>query len=152
MSMDPEEQYDKIYRYCWFHLHQRELAEDITQETFLRFYAQTSYRESGKAIRYLYTIARNLCIDAYRAPSAEPLSESLEQPDPSDETLTRIGIQRALSQLTQEEQELLLLRYVNELSVSDLCDLLGVSRFAVYRKTRQALKKLRNILGEEDFS
>lgn len=37
MSMDLEEQYDKIYRYCYFKVHQRETAEDITQETFLRF-------------------------------------------------------------------------------------------------------------------
>lgn len=36
--MDIEEQYDKIYRYCYFKLHDMQLAQDITQETFLRFY------------------------------------------------------------------------------------------------------------------
>ncbi len=36
--MDLEEQYDKIYRYCYFKVRRRETAEDITQETFLRFF------------------------------------------------------------------------------------------------------------------
>ncbi len=38
--MDIEEQYDKIYRYCYFELYDKLLAQDITQETFLRFYRQ----------------------------------------------------------------------------------------------------------------
>ncbi len=37
MSVDIEEQYDKIYRYCYFRLRSRQTAEDITQETFLRY-------------------------------------------------------------------------------------------------------------------
>ncbi|MDE5589874.1 MAG: RNA polymerase subunit sigma-24, partial [Acetatifactor sp.] len=53
--MDLDEQYDKIYRYCFFRLRQRETAEDITQETFLRFFESTTYRNTGQALRYLYT-------------------------------------------------------------------------------------------------
>ena len=45
MSMDKrreiEEQYDKIYRYCYFKLQKREIAEDITQETFTRLFLQS---------------------------------------------------------------------------------------------------------------
>ena len=45
MSMDKrreiEEQYDKIYRYCYFKLQKREIAEDITQETFARLFLQS---------------------------------------------------------------------------------------------------------------
>ena len=61
-----EKQYDRIYRYCYFKLRQREAAEDITQETFLRFLESETYQNEGKALQYFYTVARNLCIDEYR--------------------------------------------------------------------------------------
>lgn len=64
--MDIEEQYDKIYRYCYFRLHDRQLAQDLTQETFLRFYRQDLGLDNGKELPYLYTVARNLCIDEFR--------------------------------------------------------------------------------------
>ncbi len=38
MTVDVETQYDKIYRYCYFRLHNRETAEDLTQEAFLRYF------------------------------------------------------------------------------------------------------------------
>ncbi len=64
--MDLKEQYDKIYRYCYFKLRHQQKAEDITQETFLRFLESATYREQGKRLQYLYTIARNLCMDEFR--------------------------------------------------------------------------------------
>lgn len=152
--MDLEEQYDKIYRYCYFRLHHQQTAEDITQETFLRFLESRSYCDRGKKIRYLYTIARNLCMDAYRGKTTEPLPE--EEPDQTgerqeEEVLNRIVMRSALAQLEEEEQELLLLRYVQELSVSDICGILEISRFSIYRRTQKALKRLRDLLGREGF-
>ena len=47
--LDLQEQYDKIYRYCYFKLYDRNLAEDITQETFLKYYEHYSFNnESAK--------------------------------------------------------------------------------------------------------
>ena len=60
--MEIEEQYDKIFRFCYYRVHNREMAEDLTQETFLRF-MNSHYEERGEGIRYLYVIARNLCIE-----------------------------------------------------------------------------------------
>lgn len=54
--------------------------------------------------------------------------------------------------LPEDEQELLLLRYVNELTVSELSEITGLSRFAVYRKTKTALEHLKKRLRKEDFS
>ena len=76
MSFDIEEQYDKIYRYCYFKLHNRELAEDVTQETFLRYLEHYNCITTVSALKYLYTIARNLCVDEYRKPRTEPVDES----------------------------------------------------------------------------
>lgn len=64
--MDIEEQYNKIYRYCYMKTRDHHTSEDLTQETFLRFLENHSYREIGKQMAYLYVIARNLCNDYYR--------------------------------------------------------------------------------------
>lgn len=58
------------------------------------------------------------------------------------------AVKRALMQLEQVEQEILLLRYVNEVPVSDICNILHISRFALYRKTKKAVEHFKNILGE----
>lgn len=153
--MDLEEQYEKIYRYCYFRLRHQQMAEDITQETFLRFLESGNYCERGKKMRYLYTIARNLCIDECRGKKAEPLSDEIPaeptEEAPEDQMLTGIAVKAALSELEEEEQELLLLRYVNELSIAEICGILKLSRFAVYRKIQKALKRLRNLLDKADF-
>ncbi len=64
--MDLEQQYDKLLKYCYAKTKNRELAEDIVQETFLRFWQVKSYRNMGKEMAYLITIARNLCLDAFK--------------------------------------------------------------------------------------
>ena len=57
MGLDIDQHYEKIYKYCYFRLHSRDLAEDITQETFLRFFTSDTYRDTGQALQYLYTVA-----------------------------------------------------------------------------------------------
>ena len=64
--MNLEEYYDDIYRYCFFRIQDRSLAEDLTQETFLKFLETSNYQDRGKPLAFLYTIARNLCIDHIR--------------------------------------------------------------------------------------
>lgn len=156
MSMDKiidfEEEYNKIYRYCYFKVHRRELAEDITQETFLRFLESGNYRNTGKAMRYLYTIAHNLCVDEYRKQKTEILDEKAADDYAEDNMITRISVRMALTQLDETDRELLLLRYVNEVPVSVICKLYGISRFAVYRRISQAVKNLKGKLGREDFT
>ena len=152
MSVNVEEQYDKIYRYCYFKLHSREMAEDVTQETFLRYYENYRLHTAEQTIRCLYTIARNLCIDTYRKKQPEPLDESLVQEDLNeDRLLTALLVKSALSELESNEQELLLLRYANDVSVSSIGQILGISRFAVRRRLIAATKKLQDILGKENL-
>lgn len=151
MSMDLEEQYDKIYRYCYFKVHSRETAEDITQETFLRFFESRNYEDSGKPLHYLYTVARNLCIDEYRRKKEDALENEIPENDLEDHMLTKITLKTALSQLNEMDRELLLLRYVNEVPVSEISKIYNISRFAAYRKILHAVKSLKSKLREEDF-
>ena len=145
--LDLSDQYDKIYRYCFFRLRDPDLAEDLTQETFLRFYRQIS------ALAYLYTIARNLCLDAVRrARPAAPLRETDPAPDPFAGAEQRIALRQAIEKLPADWQELLLLRYANDLPVGQIAALTGLSRFAVHRRIRSALAALRTMLQKEDFA
>lgn len=157
MAIEIRDQYEKIYRYCYYKVKNAALAEDLTQETFLRFFSQTSYSESGKQLPYLYTIARNLCTDTFRlrtsAGEKELPEESFEDASQYrmiEQTELTLVIRQALKSLPEEEQELLLLRYANELTVNELSEITGSSRFTVYRKTKTALEHLKKRLREED--
>ena len=154
MSMDMEEQYDRLYRYCYFKVRQRETAEDITQEAFLRFLESSHYVNTGKAMQYLYTIARHLCVDESRRRRTDVLDEEAadEGACTEDRLLTGISVRAALAKLEETDRELLLLRYVNEVPVSVIAGLIGISRFAAYRRISQAAKRLREQLGKEDIS
>lgn len=146
MSMDEKTLYDKIYRYCYYRLGQAELAEDITQEAFLRLWEDRGYQEQGKMLQYLYTTARHLCIDEYRRCKAQPLTEEMEgqlAAEPGPEPELRLGLRQAFQTLPEEEREMLALRYGSEIPVGDLARMLGISRFALRRRITAALEKLR---------
>lgn len=149
--MELEEQYDKIYRYCYFKTHSRETAEDITQEAFLRFLESRSYTDRGSALQYLYTIARNLCTDEYRRAKPCLLDEESLGSYSDAEMLMRSSLKDALDKMDEEDRELMLLRYVNELPVKVIAGLYGISRFALHRRLSKAVKDLKDKLGEEDM-
>lgn len=154
MPMDLEEQYDKIYRYCYFKVHHFQIAEDITQETFLRFFSRHLSLDSSRELPYLYTIARNLCIEEYRKKSREIVSEIDEQAsyDPTKNWIDNTVLKCIISKLPKDEQELLLLRYANEVPIAIICKITGLSRFAIYRKTSRVLKYLKTELRKGGFS
>ena len=152
--MDIEEQYDKIYRYCYFKLYDKQLAQDITQETFLRFYRQGLTLDNDKELPYLYTIAKNLCIDHFRKRTVESLEEITEEviDDPTEDLISNLTLRMTISKLPGDERELIFLRYVNEISIATICKITGLSRFAVYRRLSKSLKWLKEELKKEGFS
>ena len=142
MSMELEEQYDHIYRYCYFRLRDAGKAEDITQETFLRYLESDSYRDTGRPLAFLYTVARNLCIDYIRRKKIEYQPAEIPGENKEDSMLDAIMLRQALHDLDSEERELILLRYVNEVPVADMAKIYGKSRYALYRETKKILQKL----------
>jgi RNA polymerase sigma-70 factor (ECF subfamily) len=123
----------------------------LTQETFLRFFSQNNYISRGKPLAYLYTIARNLCIDSFRKTGSQPPKEIFAEDSAFDALETSIAVKEAVSVLPDDLQEILLLRYSSELSMSEICGITGLSRFAVRRKINGAIKQLKPILRKEDF-
>lgn len=144
MAIDLEDQYDKIYRYCYYRLRDRERAEDVTQETFLRWFASDTYRDRNQLLQYLYTVAGHLCVDEYRRPVSLPLSEDV--PDRETDSLLSIALRAELDRLPQPDRELVLLRCVNEVPMAVLSRLYGQSRFALRRRLNGILKTLREAL------
>lgn len=100
MGLDIDQHYNKIYKYCYFRLQNRDLAEDMTQETFLRFFASESYRDTGQALQYLYTVARNLCIDEHRRPQSEELQDNLSL-DNEDDIVANLDLRSAMKKLSE---------------------------------------------------
>ena len=144
VAIDLEDQYDKIYRYCYYRLGDRERAEDVTQETFLRWLTSDTYRDRNQLLHYLYTVARNLCADESRRPSPLPLPEDV--PDREADPLLSIALRAELDRLPPEDRELMLLRCVNGEPMGVLSKLYGQSRFALRRRLNGILKTLRDAL------
>ena len=151
VALDIEEQYDKLYRYCYFKLHHAQTAEDITQESFLRYWERYHPMPTSLAIKHLYIIAKNLCIDEYRKQKNLPLDETIPDAPQEETLLTQIAVQKALSALSSEDQELVFLRYVNEEPIGTIGKILGISRFAVYRKLKSASNRFQIALNKEGF-
>ena len=146
-----KEQYDKILRFCFYRVHNADIAEDLTQETFLRFLERPNYRSKGIDLRLLYTIAGNLCTDYFRRKQTAELTDDIpDSRDQEEEILTNTMLASAMKTLPSEDCEIILLRYVNEVPVKVLCSLYGVSRATMARRIRKILDSLRkNIVGEE---
>ncbi len=151
MSVNLHTEYNRIYKYCYFRVKNKEIAEDLTQETFLKYFSQNAYIHRGKPLAYLYTIAKNLCIDYYRQKKTELLDETQLSIDEENTVLTNLIVRQAVEDLPLELSEIILLRFGSELRINEISNVLGISRFAVYRKINVALNKLRKTLREEDF-
>ena len=149
MNFDINMQYDRLYRYCYYHTHNRILAQDIVQEAFTRYMERYGSPNEKNAVPYLYVIARNLCIDHYRRQGMQAEKNVQEKTYEQEQTIgltesedntliTKLSVQRAL-----------LLISVNEVSAREAGMILGISRFAVYRRLRLAQKHFRTELGKE---
>lgn len=153
--LDLNEHYEKIYTFCYFRVKNKQVAEDLTQETFLKYF-ENDYIEKGKKLAFLYTIARNLCIDYYRKNKYTQNTEDIDDlkdilVSKSVDIETVLTVKSAVETLTIEEQEIVLLRFTNELAIGEIANYLKISRFSLYRKIKTIMKKLNQELNKEDF-
>ncbi len=150
MALDINEHYDKIYRFCYLRVSNRETAEDLTQETFLRYLEHPQYHNIDKTLQLLYTIARNLCSDEFRRRKFEELPEdTLADENIEDIVLTNFSLKEALDKLSDEDREIILLRYVNEVPLNVIAGIYSVSRFALNRRIKKILGYLQDYIGKE---
>ena len=100
LSIEIKELYDKIYRYCYFKTNDSYVAEDLTQEAFLKFFSQNSYIDKGKTLAYLYTIANHLCIAYYKKVKLQPFDEEIQGDELFENINTKITVKNAVKSST----------------------------------------------------
>ena len=147
-----------IYRYiyvrCGFH---KEVAEDITQETFIKAWNNRDKYDSEKASlkTWLFRIARNLMIDYFRKNKYQTieLDESLIA---GDEFISKIEISddykkviNSMERLKQKERDLLVLRYVDELEIEEIAQIIKKNNVATKVAIHRALNKLKVEVNEK---
>lgn len=145
--------YKDILSYCNYHCADKGYAEDLTQETFIRFFTKLSlYHHKGKIKSYLYTIANHLCIDHMKKlkeipTRQEELAEKIEMGEQKkDMVLNRIRIEAALGKLPDELKEVIVLYYFDELKITEIAETLSVTVPLIKYRLRQAKIQLKRIL------
>ncbi|WP_376791566.1 sigma-70 family RNA polymerase sigma factor [Thermoflexus sp.] len=154
-----ERYYLFIYRYLRIRVDDQDVAEDLAAEVFVRMIEHLPrYRVQGRPfLAWLYTIARNLVMDYYRArPHAPvPLPADPERKPGMGDELEKIEaraqwecVRRALQALTPEQQEVLLHRFLEGRSVEETARLMGKQPNAIKALQHRALASLRRRMEE----
>jgi RNA polymerase sigma-70 factor (ECF subfamily) len=152
---------DKIYRFIFLKVNSPEVAEDLTSETFLRGWLAYKTQNSKLKIQnppaFLYQIARNLVIDYYREKDkAQLVSADHRIVDPRIDLEEKANlnseleeVRRALANLKDEYQDVIIYRYLDELSVPEIAKIMGKSEGTIRVLLHRALAALRNELHTE---
>ena len=155
-----EEYFDKIARYAYLRIGDRAEAEDLAGEVFLRaLESLKSYRERGVPMEaWLFRIAHNLVVDHLRKKAKRKtvtiddveLEGGINPAMIAERNIELERVKKAMEQLTQEQREVLGLRFFGGLSSREVSRVLNKSDGAVREKQRAAIEKLRNLLSADD--
>jgi RNA polymerase sigma-70 factor, ECF subfamily len=136
----------------------RQRAEDIVQETLLRAWLHPEAIADRPARPWLFAVARNLAVDAYRARKARPHEvgegplELLPSPDDAERALESWAVADALRSLRLEHRSVLLETYYYGKSVAEAAASLGIPAGTVKSRTFYALRALRLELEERGLA
>lgn len=154
-----DEQVWRVYGFFAYRLRSRADAEDLTQATFERaLKAWRGYDESRASVAtWLIVIARNLLVDhlrtAGRAPRPTPVEEAELEAIAAAPDRHQLGldpsIERALSELTSRERELIALRFGGDLTGPEIAELTGLSLANVQQILSRSLRRMRASLDGE---
>jgi RNA polymerase sigma-70 factor (ECF subfamily) len=149
-----------VYRFLYYRTRSQTLAEDLTSETFFRaLRSMSSFRWQGKDFgAWLMTIARNLTTDHYKS-SKTRLETATEDMSPHDSatdgpevavlaSLTNEALLTALKSLPNEQQECLVMRFLQGLSIAETAEVLGRSEGAIKQLQLRAVRNLAKLLPE----
>ncbi|WAH38074.1 RNA polymerase sigma factor [Alicyclobacillus dauci] len=141
---------DDIYRFALHTVGNHADAKDIVQEVFLRSYqAWGKFRHDSSPKTWLFHIARNYMKDYFRRKAVR--DEYIRKQDQSslftlDGIEERLDLQMAISLLPFDDRQVIILRFIEDLSVADTAQVLDWSEAKVRTKQHRSLKRLRGIL------
>lgn len=141
--------YRSIYQYCFLHIRDQRIAEDMAQETFVRFFESLGmYTAYGKTRSYLYRIAGNIIKDYYKKRKEVPVDIIPEIPgnDMADVEI-RLDVEQAVDHLPEELRETAILFFFQELKQREIADLLDIKLSLVKYRVGRAKKLLSESLG-----
>ena len=153
--------FDRIYRYAYYKTGHVTTAEDLTEKTFLKAWeAMGRYeQQSCGFLGWLYHIARNVVTDHYRTQKdtvsleALPVSLELVGGGTPEEMVARQEevkrLQAAIAQLPDEQQQVVVLRFIEGISHADVAAIIGKSEGASRVVQCRALAALHDILDWE---
>lgn len=144
-----------ILRHIFFRVNDRFLAQDLTQETFFKAWRSLARKEEGvKNFKsFLYKIANNLIIDHYRSKPRSP--DSLDEVDEikiiigptqeieTEKLINNQIIHKHLDDMGEEYKQILLLRYVDDLSIKEICAITGKTPNHISVSIHRGIKMLK---------
>lgn len=157
---------DQLFRFIYFKVGSREEAEDLSSVVFLKcwnYIYEGNLQEDKSLKALLYKIARNTIIDHYRQQknhATVPLehTEAIAVPDteqdPMEEVATAIDFEKVIVEklplLKEEYREVIILRFMNELSISEIAGVLGKTSGNIRVMIHRALASLQQLVKDED--
>ncbi len=158
--MDAYDKYAKdIFRFVFYRVNSKEKTKDITQQTFMNVWKYLS--DNNKKIKniraLLYKTAYNLTIDYYRKPDISvPVDEYEEMPDNShidytDQINNKQTVASILSSLKQEYRDVLMMRYIEDMSIKEISTVLNKSSANIYVLLHRALKQAKEKINIKKY-
>jgi RNA polymerase sigma-70 factor (ECF subfamily) len=153
-----------VYRFIYYRTRSQALAEDLASETFFRaLRSMNSFRWQGRDFgAWLMTIARNLCTDHFKAGRTrlELTTEDMGLHDDATDgpetavlaQLTNETLLTCLKQLPKEQQECLIMRFLQSMSIADTAKVLGRTEGAVKQLQLRGVRNLAKLMPKEVHS
>ncbi|MEY4432661.1 MAG: hypothetical protein RLZZ44_791 [Bacteroidota bacterium] len=155
----------KIFGFIYSKLGDRDLADDIFQDTFIkviRTLKSNSYNEEGKFLPWVMRIAHNLIVDHFRSNKKMPLYRDTEEFSifsiMTDDALTienklifdqvTKDLQQLVDELPEDQKEVLVMRLYQDMSFKEISEVTGVSINTALGRMRYALLNLRKLVDK----
>lgn len=152
---------ERVYRYIYFRTSEDSATEDLVSQVFLKAWENLGrYKIGGSPfIAWLYTIARNLVIDYYRAKkNVVPLEEDVALPSdresPDEEAQTRFDLEAmrdALQFLTGDQQQVLILKFIAGLPNENIAKIMNKQEGTIRGLQMRALQTLSKYMHEKEL-
>ncbi|MDA9128244.1 MAG: sigma-70 family RNA polymerase sigma factor [Flavobacteriaceae bacterium] len=159
---------DRIYRFIYSKVYDRDVTEDIFQDTFVKVIntlKKGNYNEEGKFLPWVMRIAHNLVIDYFRRNNRMPKFESnddfnifsvLSDGDLNAERSmikdqVQKDVQRLIEELPEDQKEVLIMRIYKDMSFKEISEQTGVSINTALGRMRYALINLRKVIDKHQI-
>ena len=147
-----------VLRMCYFYLADRQKAEDVCQDVFVRLITTNPELQEGREKAWLLKVAMNRCRDLWRGAwlkrvvLGSPMFELVPAPDQYGQMADQQEMMAAINQLPAMFKEVILLYYYQGYGINDIADMMELPEGTISSRLSRARKKLEEVLmkgGEE---